>query len=408
MGSIVQRLLSSKAGRFGLFRAIYIGLPALNLLLVLFDSLYLRELPYSDRTLRDLISEVWSGPLFYDRIKGISTSSPQEWLDAYSRLRENSGSAEEANSLNGFERAHHHLFRPEMAPTPQFASDSRIVRQVALRLEGLAGRIGSGSTLHEMYEASPDQLFEVVDREIVPLVRRAYLRSLDEKGNPVDLFYKIDRWFGLYFLIEFSVRWISALYRRGGKRGFLARNWADIFLMYPPQELELLRYLRIVPLYFRIREVVRRGALSRILNEGNQRLAESLAPALYDALFLYLRTDRGGVRTGDDGRVEISEQMKAQLKILTERVLPSAHAEITEFLNYSSTKAAESWLLSPFGPIARFLLVNFNIAVKDAVEAALLTEKGRRRLRAVLERVLIETARVDAPERAGEDKAERP
>jgi hypothetical protein len=88
------------------------------------------------------------------------------------------------------------------------------------------------------------------NRRIAPLIRSNYFRGINENGNPIDQFWKIDLWFvglfgaellarTIYLCRRYRVTWLDALMWR----------WFDLLLLLP-----FWRWLRIIPATFRIDE----------------------------------------------------------------------------------------------------------------------------------------------------------
>jgi hypothetical protein len=86
------------------------------------------------------------------------------------------------------------------------------------------------------------------NRRITPLIRSNYFRGINENGNPIDEFWKIDLWFvglfgaellarTLHLSRRYRVTWLDALMWR----------WYDLLLLLP-----FWRWLRIIPVLFRL------------------------------------------------------------------------------------------------------------------------------------------------------------
>ncbi len=86
------------------------------------------------------------------------------------------------------------------------------------------------------------------NRQIRPQFDLNFYRSLDETGQFVEGFWRIDRWFMAVFLLEFLLRtWrISRQYRNVSWRDAMLWRWFDIPLLLPAW-----RWLRVLPLTVR-------------------------------------------------------------------------------------------------------------------------------------------------------------
>ncbi len=89
------------------------------------------------------------------------------------------------------------------------------------------------------------------DREIRPLMNTNYFRGINERGNPIDLFWRIDLWFMALFAAEFLIR-TYVLSRRHANA-----SWTDAML-WRIYDLPLLigfwRWLRIIPVTLRLHQ----------------------------------------------------------------------------------------------------------------------------------------------------------
>lgn len=352
--------------------------PALNLLFVVLDALYLASLPYCNCTLRDLLLDTPLVP-FYDPWKGIERDARlDEFLLRYAALKRKvddgiSPAGEETSQLIAF---YHTLFEEREGPRAGVAAavDAALTNHFAI------GKIASPISVF----FSPDRLvnanrngeFAYFDRSIVPILNRLYLRAIEPDGLPADFFYRIDRWFVLFFFLEFLFLWGCDI--RSGSRwsAFPLRRKYEVFFLYPPEHAVLFRLLRVIPFLLRIRRVVTgrdEGVFGILVDSRKNEIAPLLASRI---VYHTIRTAAELFAAPPEQRGTPSE---AELRRCVERVLRRIEPELVDYLRFAIDKAAEPWLVSPLGRIFRFLLLNFHIGIKDALEAAFLSPEGQER-----------------------------
>ena len=103
-------------------------------------------------------------------------------------------------------------------------------------------------TVEYLEEEGWEEGLEFFNRQIRPQFDRNFYRNIDESGQFVEGFWRIDRWFLLVFLTEFVVRtwFMSRRLRSVSWRDAALWRWYDILLLLP-----FWRWLRVIPLSIR-------------------------------------------------------------------------------------------------------------------------------------------------------------
>lgn len=96
----------------------------------------------------------------------------------------------------------------------------------------------------------PDS-WKFFERNIRPLIAANYYRHIDESGEPVDRFWRIDIWFTALFALELLIRtWVIRRQHHKDWSEALLWRWYDFFLLLPAW-----RFLRIIPTVVRMHQV---------------------------------------------------------------------------------------------------------------------------------------------------------
>ncbi|MEM9567259.1 MAG: hypothetical protein AAF974_03040 [Cyanobacteria bacterium P01_E01_bin.34] len=103
-------------------------------------------------------------------------------------------------------------------------------------------------TAEHLEEKGWEEGLEFFNRQIRPQFERNFYRNIDESGQFVEGFWRIDRWFLLVFLTEFMLRtwFMSRSLRAVSWRDAVLWRWYDILLLVP-----FWRWLRVIPLSIR-------------------------------------------------------------------------------------------------------------------------------------------------------------
>ncbi|MGK7912501.1 MAG: hypothetical protein AB4050_13640 [Synechococcus sp.] len=221
-----------------------------NVSLVVFDSTYVRWRDVYVRYLPRLTR-------LYDPVKGIEPHRvTQRYLDTVDELEQQlmqdgldgpavpnmlqslrSQSVEAiddnpfqlANRLGAFERAKNRL-------------------RDRTGLESSKAAFAQFWTIEHLQQEGWEEGLEFFDSQVRPQFERNFYRNIDESGQFVEGFYRIDRWFLLVFAIDFLLRtwFLSRRLRAVSWKEAVLWRWYDILLLLP-----FWRWLRFIPLSIR-------------------------------------------------------------------------------------------------------------------------------------------------------------
>lgn len=406
-----------------IYETIFLMIALINFFLVVFDFLYLYKLPYYHGTLRDILlyyypenlKEFLDPTAFWDPIKGIEPHRfTVEYIHNYQELKKL------YNQLIGSQGA----TRKEIENQIQNQLDKLISLSIDMidkksiesyfylaNKDGVLEKIKNKIKKHlsnqensakdsfrkffSMENLTPERWeseFLFFDSEILPLMQENYFRWIDENGELRDYFYKIDRWFVAFFILDFFGRWF--LNRKKYKKWYLfpIHHFYEIFNLYPPHYNATFRLLRIVPLYIRLKEnqwIPDEGILPEIIHNNAKIIADEIS-----SLVLINIIEQTIQKLETQGKINLEPQtftaleviLSKQMEIFSKKVMPDLEPMITEMVQYSINRAAEPYLLSPIGPIVRLILYNIHATVRDGLEASLSGPEGLERLNKILQK----------------------
>jgi len=404
-----------------IYEIVFILVALTNFILVLFDALYLYKIPYYHGTLRDVLLHYYPekfkkhfDPIkLWDPIKGIEPHRfTTSYLENYEKLKDLYKNLVGANPLERIE------------------IEKEIEKQLKLLIEQSEEMIDKRSVDSHFYLAKKDGIlekikniirkhkpnpnnsakqsfreffskenlkddnwkreFEFFDKEIIPLMKENYFRWIGEDGELQDYFYKIDRWFVLFFILDFLGRWF--INRKRYKKWYLfpIHHYYEIFNLYPPHHSAIFRLLRIIPLYIRLKEnrfIPDDGIMPEIIHENAKIIADEIS-----GLVLVNIIEQTRNRLKEQGKIDLEPQtidaleviLKKQMELFCNKVMPELEPMITEMVHFSINRAAEPFLLSPIGPLVRIILYNIHATVKEGLEAAFNSPEGLERLNKIL------------------------
>jgi hypothetical protein len=185
------------------------------------------------------------------------------------------------------------------------------------------------------------------NRNFRPILAANYYRPIDESGNFVDLFWKIDLWFTGFFVLDISARvlWIRQQRRESLQEALLWR-WYDLLLLLP-----FWRILRLIPLTIRLHEA---GLvdLQAVQKQVNRNLAENIVGEVTELVLLQtFRMVQGGIQQGalrqflelspgdirdhgGNGVDEIAVLVRRLSEIVTQTVLPNIQPELEQVIHH--------------------------------------------------------------------------
>lgn len=398
------------------YEILFVSIAVINYILVLFDALYLYPLPYYRQTLRDiLLNNIPQVVHLYDPVKGIE---PYRFTVAYE------------GDYMALKQAF--MARSLAPPADVPAADREIDARLTTLTQKSAEMIDRRGVDSHFYLAEKDGVLEMIknamrshapnpeqsarqsfatffsrahltddrrqaefaffERSILPLMRENYFRWIGEDGKKTDFLYRIDRWFVLFFALDFLARWVAALYMRTYRRWylFLVHNAFDLVLLYPPHHAVALRLLRIVPILLRMRRngfLPDDGLFPGIVHNNARIIAGEISGLVAINII-------EGVRDSlrESGRIALSletsdalENLLAQrMDAFSRRIMPEIQPAIAEMIQYSINRSMEPYLLSPIGPIVRLILIQVHSTVREALEAGLSGPEGTKRLAEIL------------------------
>ncbi len=238
------------------FERVMAAIALVNLILVLFDLSYIR---FRDLYLKTLPQPtIWYG----EQLKGIE---PERTTTAYLALVDQlstqiaSGSNTAASQLSE-NRLLEQLREQSVAIVDEdpfaVANKSGTLERIKNAMRDRMEEDSSKSAFRQFWRAdlSSDAAAENIaffNEEIRPLMETNYYRGINERGNPIDLFWRIDIWFMAIFATEFLAR-TFVLSRRHRDT-----SWLDAILwrIYDvPMFLGFWRWLRLVPVTLRLHQ----------------------------------------------------------------------------------------------------------------------------------------------------------
>lgn len=191
------------------------------------------------------------------------------------------------------------------------------------------------------------------NEEIRPLMATNYYRSINERGNPTDLFWRIDIWFMALFAAEFLARTYVLSRRR------LGTSWIDAMLwrIYDlPMFLGFWRWLRIIPTTVRLHRA-RWINLEPVRNRISRAVVSQFAVELTEIVLLRMIDQvQRLVREGDisrwilaatdnsqyvdiNGIDEVQTIAKRLSDVVVYQVLPKIKPELDALLQHSVISA---------------------------------------------------------------------
>jgi hypothetical protein len=182
-------------------------------------------------------------------------------------------------------------------------------------------------------------------RNIRPLIAANYYRHIDESGEPVERFWRIDIWFTGLFALELLIRtWIIRQRHRKDWSEALLWRWYDLFLLLP-----FWRFLRVAPLLIRMHQV-RWIHLNKIQSQVNHYIAGSIVGEVTELVLLQtLGLIQSGLRQGmlqhlfaePLTMVDVNQQDELEiivqrlLGVIVEHILPQLRPELALLVEHA-------------------------------------------------------------------------
>ena len=260
------------------FERLMAAIALINLTLVLFDLSYI---PYRDQYLRYLPNFTqWYGETFKgiepDRttaayLKLVDTLEDQEIDDSEALLAQLREQSTVIINENPFEVA------------GKSGTLERIKNLMRDRFQEDSSKAAFNQFWNENYlQTDTAEKLDFFNSEIRPLMNTNYFRGINERGNPIDLFWRIDAGFMILFVAEFLARtYVLSLRHKNA-------SWPDAMLwrIYDvPMFLGFWRWLRIVPVTLRLHQA-RWVNLEPVRNKVSRAIVSQFAIELTEIVLL--------------------------------------------------------------------------------------------------------------------------
>lgn len=250
----------------------------INLALVLFDLSYI---PYRDQYLRFFPSLTRQ---YGERFKGIE---PERTTVAYLELvdtlenRDIEGSEALLGQLR--ERSEAIVDEDPFAVAGKSGTLERIKNLMRDRFQEDSSKLAFNQFWSEDYlQTDTEEKLAFFNSEIRPLMETNYFRGINERGNPIDLFWQIDIWFMALFAAEFVARTYVLTLR------YKNASWLDTMLwrIYDvPMFVGFWRWLRIVPVTLRLHQA-KWANLEPVRNRISRAIVSQFAVELTEIVLL--------------------------------------------------------------------------------------------------------------------------
>ncbi len=112
---------------------------------------------------------------------------------------------------------------------------------------------------------SEEEKHAFFDKNIRRNLTLAYYRHIDEKGNPVNNYLRLDAPFLVFFLCEFLISWFLSVRRKEYVAWFLypLYHWYDVLGLIPAVQFRLFRLIRIYKIYL----ILKTNQYTRVLGD---------------------------------------------------------------------------------------------------------------------------------------------
>ena len=182
-----------------------------------------------------------------------------------------------------------------------------------------------------------------------PILAANYYRPIDESGDFVDRFWRIDLWFTAFFAADIVARtlWIRQQ-RRTTLRDALLWRWYDLFLLLP-----FWRILRVIPLGVRLHEA---GLLNlqAVQRQISRNIAENIVGEVTELVLLQtFRALQSGIQQGALRQIlknapaavevnqvdEIAGVTRRLSGVVTQTVLPNIQPDLESVIHHMVRQA---------------------------------------------------------------------
>ncbi len=319
-----------------------------NLLLVLFNlsyiplrDIYLRQIP-TLVSLYDPIKSIEPHPdtsrylntvdILVKKLPKVGLSDP-ETTEIFALLRQQST---DMLAENPFSVAN------------KFGTFAKLKRRIKYHLNTQSAKEAFNQFWTQTYfsQVTPPEALEFFNRKLRPLLEVNYYRSVDENGQFIDDFWRID----LYFIVFFGLELLIRSFRKSRQRedltwgDALLRNWYDGLMLLPTW-----RWLRIVPVAVRLHKsglINLERILAQVTHEPSAYLADRVGMFLMVRL---INQTQEAIQTGEVAKmllqpgdyIQVSDVDKVDaildriLQIAIYKAVPQVQPELESLLHHS-------------------------------------------------------------------------
>jgi len=380
----------------------FLAVALLNFALILFDYFYLEELPFGNKTIRDISGHYASKiSVFYDSVKGIKPHRfTVEYMEEYHLFKNavlaNNGTDAKKHALTLFEKSEYMIDSPYgSGPFSSGKGDGQL-EVIKNNIKNFTGADSAHDGFRVFFLSEDimqkevhEKRFAFFEKYMMPVLQRNYSRSIDGHGRYYDHFYLIDRWFVYFFIADFLFRWcFSAVFVSKKWYLFPLRRWYEIFNLFYPHYALWPRLMRSLPLYIRIRESGilsdSEGLIPEIIHENADIIAREISSRVLANIFLQTSATIKTLSAEDVKKIiqgEGGEKLKIMFtdisRVVIRDVLPAMSDDFALYLRNIIREILDPWLTTSIAPLVRAVLLNLEITIQDTVDSALYSEKGR-------------------------------
>ena len=256
-------------------------LAVVNLTLVAFDWTYV---PWRDFYLRYLPEFTW---WYGETFKGMEPNRDTvAYLATVDELQEAGLDAPESEAL--LEELRDRSVAMVDENPFALAEKSGTLERIKNEMRDRMGLESSKAAFRNFWDADyldavgPGEALSFFDDDIRPLMETNFFRGINERGRPIDLFWRVDLPFMLIFAADFLIRTLGISRKYRGTNWFDAMlwRWYDVPLFIPHW-----RWLRILPTLIRIQQS-RLANLEPIRDRVTRGLTASVAVEMTEVVVL--------------------------------------------------------------------------------------------------------------------------
>lgn len=236
----------------------------------------------------------------------------------------------------------------------KFGTFAKLKRRMEYQLNTLSAKDAFNQFWSEEYfaQVSPTEALSFFDRKMRPLLEVNYFRTVDENGQFIDEFWRIDLFFSIFFALELLIGSFFAAQKQSeiSIGDVILRRWYDGLMILP-----LWRWLRFIPVSVRLHQsglINLERILAQITHEPAAYLADRTSVFL---LVRLINQTKEAVETGAAARallepqeyIQVSEVNKLDaisdriLELSIYKVLPQVQPDVEILLRHSLKEALQ-------------------------------------------------------------------